>query len=193
MADEGDASHSKSIPPKQAHDIGRALAELQEQLRKLTKEAEQVNGSAQRNSYQRGYDVSPIDLIYSSTHQDFDDEEGEPTRRRHPRNDLGDLKVEVLKFNSNLNPKNYLDWVQAHERIFELKDYNDEKYFKLVILKWKGYASLLYEHMNKSRVREAKSKIRTWSKLKKYMGKRFLPPFLQIRAQPQDHLSTKKI
>ena len=72
--------------------------------------------------------------------------------------------------------ENYLNWVQALERIFELKDYNDEKAFKLAILKLKRYASLWYEHLQKSRAREAKSKINTWSKLKKRMNKIFLPP-----------------
>ena len=37
--------------------------------------------------------------------------------------DLQDLKVEAPKFDGNLNPKSYLDWVQALERIIELKDY----------------------------------------------------------------------
>ena len=91
-------------------------------------------------------------------------------------NDLRDIKFETLKFDGNLNPENYPDWVQALERIFELKDYNDEKAFKLAILKMKGYASLWYEHLKKSRAREAKSKIKTWSKLKKHMDKRCLPP-----------------
>jgi len=65
--------------------------------------------------------------------------------------------------------------VQAIEKIFEFKGYNDEKSFKLVILKLKGYASLRYEHLKKSRAREAKSKIKTWSKRKKHMDKIFLP------------------
>ena len=61
-------------------------------------------------------------------------------------------------------------------KIFELKDYNDEKDFKLVILKMKRYASLWYEHLKKGRAREAKSKSKTWSKFKKHMDKRFPPP-----------------
>ena len=77
----------------------------------------------------------------------------------------------MLKSDYNLNSENSLDWVQAIERIFELKDYNDENSFKLAILKLKGYASLWYEHLKKSRAREVKAKIKTWSKLKKHMDK----------------------
>ena len=34
--------------------------------------------------------------------------------------------MEPTKFDSNLNPNEYLEWVQALERIFEGKVYNDE-------------------------------------------------------------------
>jgi len=46
-------------------------------------------------------------------------------------------------------------------RIIELKEYNDEKAFKLVILKLKGYALIWYEILKKSLTRETKSKIKT--------------------------------
>ena len=58
-------------------------------------------------------------------------------------------------------PESYLDWVQATERIFELKKYNDEEAFKFSILEKKGYASLLYENLKKNRVRDTQSKIKT--------------------------------
>jgi len=68
----------------------------------------------------------------------------------------------------------------------------------LTILKIKGYASLWYEHLNKSRVREDKSKIKTWSKLKKHMDKRFLPPsykqelYLYITSLNQENVMVEK-
>jgi len=131
----------------------------------------------------------------SSSHEDFDDEEGIPRRLRHRRDDLWDLKVKAPNFDGNLNLENYLDWVQALERIFELKYYNDEK---ASILKMKGYASLWYEHLRKSRAWEAKSKIKTWSKLKKHMDKRFLPPsfkqelYLMIASLDQENLKVEE-
>jgi len=77
---------------------------------------------------------------------------------------------------ANLKLKNYIDWAQALGRIIEPKEYNDEKAFKIAIFKLKGYASLWYETLKKSRVRETKSKAKTWSKLKKHVERRFLPP-----------------
>ena len=37
------------------------------------------------------------------------------------------LVSSTSKFDGNFNLENYLDWVQAIERIFELKEYYDEK------------------------------------------------------------------
>ena len=79
--------------------------------------------------------------------------------------------------------------VQSMERIFKLKEYNDEKAFKLIILNVKGYASLLYENLKRNRGREAKSKIKTWSKLKKNMEKKVPITILQVRALPGAHFS----
>jgi len=44
----------------------------------------------------------------------------------------------VLEFDGNLNPENYLNWVQAFEMIFKPNQYNEEKSRKLAILKMKG-------------------------------------------------------
>jgi len=62
----------------------------------------------------------------------------------------------------------------------------------------KGYASLWCEHLKKSKVRELKSKIMTWSKLKKHMDKRFLPPsykqelYLKITSLNQENLKVEE-
>jgi len=88
-------------------------------------------------------------------------------------------KVGAPEFDGNLKLENYIDWVLAIERIIELKEYNDKKAFKLVDLKLKVYASLWYEALKKNRARETKFKIKTWSKLRIRMEKRFLLPSYQ--------------
>jgi len=120
-----------------------------------------VIGFAQRKPYWRGYDVSPINFAYSFTYKDFDDKEEGLRRRRHPRDNLRDLKIEALEVDGNLNLENYLDGVHVLETIFELKEYNIEKSSKLAILKLKRYSSPWYKHLKKSRATEAKSKIKT--------------------------------
>ena len=65
--------------------------------------------------------------------------------------------------------------MQALERFFEIKEYSNEKAFKVIVLKVKKYASLWYENIRKQRAREGKTRMRTWSKLKKLMSKLFFP------------------
>ena len=88
--------------------------------------------------------------------------------------------------------------MQAIGRIFKLKEYNKEKSFKLAILKFKGCASLWYEHLKKNMAGEAKSKIKIWSMLKKHMAKRFLSCsfkqeiYLKIISLSQGNLKVEK-
>ena len=79
--------------------------------------------------------------------------------RRLPMDDFRDIKVEPLEFNDKLNPDEYLEWVQAMDRIFEAKGYDDEKSFKIASLKLTRYASLWFENIKKQRAREGKRKI----------------------------------
>jgi len=54
-------------------------------------------------------------------------------------------------------------------KFLEIKEYSDEKAFKVAVIKLKKYASLWYENIKKKRGREGKPWIKTWSKLKKLM------------------------
>ena len=111
-----------------------------------------------RGLHYQEFHVSPIDIIYSSFYEDFYDRG--VRGRSHPRDDLSDQKIKTLEFDGNLKPENYLDLVQANERIFELKKHIDEKAFKLAILNMQGHASLWYDNLKKNQAREAKAKIK---------------------------------
>ena len=93
----------------------KAIIDLQEQVRKLTMELEQVKGSERWVPQPRELDVNPIDIAYTSSHEDHKDRDN--WVRGHPRDDLNDLKVEALKLNGNLKPKNYINCMEAIERI----------------------------------------------------------------------------
>jgi len=41
--------------------------------------------------------------------------------RSPPRDDYWDIKAKPLEFNGNQNPDEYLEWVQALDRIFEAR------------------------------------------------------------------------
>jgi len=86
-----------------------------------------------------------------------------------------DLIIDAPEFDSSLKPEDYLEWVQAMERIIEIKGYSREKAFKPAVLKLKQYSSLWYKNLKRARALEEKSKLKNWVKLKKQMDKRFLP------------------
>ena len=133
----------------------------------------------------------------SSSHED------EPPRRerrppRPPMDDLRDLQFDRPELEGNLNPEVFLEWIQSIERIFEIKEYSDEKAFKVAIIKLKKYASLWYENVKKQRTREGKTRIKTWSKLKLLMTKRFLPDnykrdlYLKVSSLSQGHSNVEE-
>ena len=111
MTNDEETSQIRGISLKLAHEIRRhkAIIDLQEQVRRLSMELERVKGSERWVSRPREHDVNPIDIAYSSSHED---QEHRGIRGRgHLRDYLVDLKVEVPEFDDNLKLKNYIDWV----------------------------------------------------------------------------------
>ena len=112
--------------------------------------------------------------------------------------DLRDLKFDPPEFEGNLNPNLFMEWIRALERFLEAREYSDEKAFKVAVLKLKKYVSLWYENVKKQRAREGKARIRTWSKLKKLLTKRFLPNnykcelYLRVSSLSQGRLSVEE-
>jgi len=134
----------------------------------------------------------------TSLSQDDEPPRGERRPPRQPVDDLRDMKFDRPKFKGNLNPDLFIEWMQALERFFEIKEYSDEKDFKAAVLKLKKYAFLWYENVKKQRAREGKLRIRTWSKLKKLMSKQFLLDnykrdlYLIVSSLRQGRLSEKE-
>jgi len=86
-----------------------------------------------------------------------------------------DIKVEPSEFNGNLNADEYLEWVQAMDRISKAKGYDDDKGFNIASLKLTRYTSLWFENVKKEHARDGKRKINSWEKLKSLMNKGFYP------------------
>jgi len=89
-----------------------------------------------------------------SVHKDENDNSSDSSLRSHsirggrrpPRGNFRDIKVKPLEFNGNQNPDEYIEWVQALDRIFEAKGYDVAKSFKIATLKLTRYASLRFEN-----------------------------------------------
>jgi len=87
-----------------------------------------------------------------------------------------DFKVEIPEFESQLNPDDFLDWLNTLERFFEYKDIPDDKKVKLIALKLCTYASIWWNNVLSKRARKAKRKIRSWRKIRSKLKAKFLPP-----------------
>ncbi|XP_074288660.1 uncharacterized protein LOC141613814 [Silene latifolia] len=104
------------------------------------------------------------------------EEEIERPKSTKKRNDDDrGLKLDIPEFNGDGDAEKFLDWIRQAERIFEYKNYDENKQFKVATLKLTKYASLWYENMKRQRKKDRKPKIETWEKLKKHLTKRFLP------------------
>ncbi|GJZ20653.1 putative nucleotidyltransferase, ribonuclease H [Tanacetum coccineum] len=95
--------------------------------------------------------------------------------KRSVWDDLQDVKAEPPEFHRGTNPDNFIEWLNDIENIFEDKGYSDEKSYKVVVLKFKKYASLWWENVKSKRERDGKAKIKSWRKLKKLLKERFPP------------------
>ncbi|KAF8021452.1 hypothetical protein BT93_G1786 [Corymbia citriodora subsp. variegata] len=174
----------RGLTLEQAHNERRdcAINQLQQQMERvlnlLENQARQeapprgppINRPRHKNPHPSSGDES------NNTGSDSSDSDYQARRRRgrHKDNDR-DVKVEVPEFEGSLNPDDFIDWLHAVERVFEFKSYSDEKKCKVAVLKFKKYASLWWENQKNQRIREGKSRVKSWEKLKKLMKKRFLP------------------
>jgi len=120
--------------------------------------------------------------------------EDEPLRMTrqdsHVQANSNHFRVEIPEFEGKLDPEDFLDWLHTVERVFEYKDIPEDKKVKLIALRLRKYASLWWTNLCAKRVRERKSKIRTWEKMKSKLKARFLPPtYVQDCYSQLHHLS----
>ncbi|XP_071704931.1 uncharacterized protein [Rutidosis leptorrhynchoides] len=117
--------------------------------------------------------------------------------QQDPLRSIG-MKVEILEFTGAVHPDEFLDWLSTVERVFDIKDIPEHLKVKLVAIKLKQHASLWWDHVKKQRVIERKSKVETWSKMKKLLKRKFLcenhrqQAFLDYHNLKQGSLTVEK-
>ena len=99
-----------------------------------------------------------------------------PRRVRRGKQLALDFKVEIPKFEGQLNPDEFIEWMNTVERVFEYKDVPDDKKVKLIALKLRKYASIWWSNVVSKRARKGKNKIRSWRKMREKLKAKFLPP-----------------
>ena len=171
----------RNLTLEQAQNVrrDRQIEALQEQMGRILNLLEEGGVRRKRrndedeNPEQQESSVESVETNRSSS----DSYASSQRRRRHRKqwDDLRDIKVDPPDFEGSSNPDDYLEWVQTMDRIIEVKGYDERKGLKMAVIKLKKYASLWYENMKHERQLEGKKKIKTWSKLKECMQKRFVP------------------
>jgi len=55
---------------------------------------------------------------------------------------MNDIKIDIPDFEGNLQPDDFLDWLETAERVFEYKEVSEEQKEKIVVVKLKKHASI---------------------------------------------------
>ena len=91
------------------------------------------------------------------------------------------FKIEFPEFDGSLDHEEFVDWLSQAEEIFVCYDILESKKVKLAAMTLRGKARSWWEQLKIQRLREEKTKIQTWEKLKsKLMKQFFLYSHIQI-------------
>ena len=91
------------------------------------------------------------------------------------------FKIEFPEFDGSLDYEEFVDWLSQAEEIFVCYDILESKKVKLAAMTLRGKARSWWEQLKIQRLREEKTKIQTWEKLKsKLMKQFFLYSHIQI-------------
>ena len=91
-------------------------------------------------------------------------------------NQMFRMKMDLPNFNGQLQIERFLDWLAMVERFFDYMDIPEDKRVKLVAYKLIGGASAWWEQLQLTRMRQGKGMIQTWSKMRRLLRSRYLPP-----------------
>lgn len=156
------------------HERDMEIAELRSTVELLQQQLEQQQNLNQPRRNQRvQQDVE--DQNPFGVEDDSSDEDLNPQRqRRQPKTHEADVRLDIPDFDGKMQGDAFLDWLYTVERIFEFKEFSEERKVKLVAIKLKGYASIWWENLRRERSREGRKPIQKWEKMKRELKRRFL-------------------
>jgi hypothetical protein len=88
---------------------------------------------------------------------------------------MNDIKVDIPDLEGELQPDEFVDWLQAIERVFEYKEILEEHKVNIVAVKLKKHALNWWENLKRKRRCEGKIKIKTWEKMGQKLTHKYLP------------------
>lgn len=129
-------------------------------------------------------------------HRPQQQQQPQPTTNKLLRS-LG-VRVEIPEFMGTSQPDDFIDWISTVERVFDLKDIPENLKVKVVAIKLRKYASLWWDHIKTKRRQQGKSRVETWTKMKKLLTAKFLPlhyrqeAFLEYHSLTQHNVSVEQ-
>ncbi|XP_070038225.1 uncharacterized protein [Nicotiana tomentosiformis] len=72
-----------------------------------------------------------------------------PHNKNQERYQRDDIKHEIPEYDGKSQGDEFIDWLITIERVFDYKEYSDEKNVKLVAINLRGYASLWWENLKR--------------------------------------------
>jgi len=164
---------SSSRPEERVDELEAQVKYLQTQLGQLMEVKRRWNRSPSHSGTHVDSDKSEKE---ERSYQSVPSEEEVP--RRHQRkqgNSLGDFRIDIPKFEGQLDPDHFRDWLQAIECVFEYKEVPEDKKVKLITRKLRRYASTWWANLVAKRAWNGKGKIKTWANMKDKLKSKFLP------------------
>ena len=87
------------------------------------------------------------------------------------------LRLEISEFHGvSQNPDEYIEWEASLERYFEFKGTSEEQQHKIAKMKLTKLSAIWLDGVQKQRRRENRERINTWTKLKKHLRRKYVPP-----------------
>ena len=86
------------------------------------------------------------------------------------------LKVDIPTFSGDLDIERFLDWITKLDLFFEYMEFSEERKVKFVTFQLKGGASVWWERLRETRIREGIGVVQSWWRMKQNLRGKFLPP-----------------
>ena len=80
-------------------------------------------------------------------------------------------------FNGSNGPEEYLSWELKVDKIFRLRNYEEEKKMAMASLEFQDYILIWWEQVVEHRVAKGEPPITTWAQMKDVMRTRFMPTY----------------
>jgi len=156
------------MPPRRQNERSFHEIEMEEMRRQIQLLQETVNvQQALLEAHKRRFDDDGFGSDSSSSRSSR-------SQQCQPR--MNDIRVEIPDFEGELQPDEFVDWLQTIKCVFEYKEIPEEHKVKIVVAKLKKHALIWWENLKRKHKCEGKSKIKTWDKMHRKLTRKYLPP-----------------